>query len=82
MRNDPLRPTTWISLKNGIRLQLTQYRNGWACETWEVDREEPARSAVAGPIREPSSRERNHRFATPDQAVRFFSIFFESLAAR
>jgi hypothetical protein len=79
MRNDPLRPTTWISLKNGIRLQLTQHRNGWACETWEVDGQAPVRPA---PLREPSSREKKHRFATPDQAVRFFSIFFESAAAR
>lgn len=74
MLNDPECAMTWVSLRNGIRVRLARYQTGWGCEEWEVG------EGHDESLREPSHREKRHRFATQDHAIRFFSIFFDALS--
>jgi hypothetical protein len=80
MQNESRPATQWVNLKNGVRLRLAQYRTGWGCDTWELEGANGGGSSLTPT--EPSSRERKHRFATPDHAARFFSIFFDALQPR
>ncbi len=77
MQRQRLNGTHWVNLGNGIRVKLRRFSNGWGCCGWEGHTPHNGGASLQR-LREPLGRDRSHRFATPNDAVRFFAILFDT----